>query len=69
LVNMKTGEIWAEAGDEISEKLLKSLEDVGVSELPLLDIDHVNVGPYIRNTLAVDKNSGREGALFDIYRV
>ncbi|WP_430911899.1 DNA-directed RNA polymerase subunit beta [Methylobacterium sp. sgz302541] len=69
LVNMKTGEIWAEAGDEISEKLLKSLDDVGVVELPVLDIDHVNVGPYIRNTLAVDKNSGREGALFDIYRV
>ena len=69
IVNAQTGEIWAEAGDEISEKLLKSLEDVGVSELPLLDIDHVNVGPYIRNTLAVDKNSGREGALFDIYRV
>ncbi|GAB6843252.1 DNA-directed RNA polymerase subunit beta [Methylorubrum rhodinum] len=69
LVNMKTGEIWAEAGDEISEKMLKALEDVGVSELPVLDIDHVNVGPYIRNTLAVDKNSAREGALFDIYRV
>ncbi len=69
LVNMKTGEIWAEAGDEISEKLLKALDDVGVTELPVLDIDHVNVGPYIRNTLAVDKNSGREGALFDIYRV
>ncbi|KQO94169.1 DNA-directed RNA polymerase subunit beta [Methylorubrum extorquens] len=69
LVNMKTGEIWAEAGDEISEKLLKSLDDVGVTELPVLDIDHVNVGPYIRNTLAVDKNSAREGALFDIYRV
>ncbi|GJE78416.1 MULTISPECIES: DNA-directed RNA polymerase subunit beta [Methylorubrum] len=69
LVNMQTGEIWAEAGDEISEKLLKSLDEVGISELPVLDIDHVNVGPYIRNTLAVDKNSGREGALFDIYRV
>ncbi|KQT61425.1 DNA-directed RNA polymerase subunit beta [Methylobacterium sp. Leaf456] len=69
LVNMKTGEIWAEAGDEISEKMLKALEDVGVSELPVLDIDHVNVGPYIRNTLAVDKNAAREGALFDIYRV
>ncbi|MDT0185063.1 DNA-directed RNA polymerase subunit beta [Microbacterium sp. ARD31] len=69
LVNGKTGEIWAEAGDEISEKLLKALDDVGVTEIPVLDIDHVNVGPYIRNTLAVDKNSGREGALFDIYRV
>ena len=69
LVNPKTGEIWAEAGEEITEKLLKSLEDVGVAELPVLDIDHVNVGPYIRNTLAVDKNAAREGALFDIYRV
>jgi DNA-directed RNA polymerase subunit beta len=37
--------------------------------LPVLDIDHVNIGPYVRNTLAVDKNSSREDALFDIYRV
>jgi DNA-directed RNA polymerase subunit beta len=37
--------------------------------LPLLDIDHVNVGPYIRNTLSADKNMTREDALFDIYRV
>ncbi|ACA14931.1 DNA-directed RNA polymerase, beta subunit [Methylobacterium sp. 4-46] len=69
MVNYKTGEIYAEAGDEISEKLLKGLSDVGIEEIPVLDIDHVNVGPYIRNTLAVDKNSAREGALFDIYRV
>jgi DNA-directed RNA polymerase subunit beta len=69
LVNMQTGEIFAEAGDEISEKTLKVFEEAGVVELPLLDIDHVNVGPYIRNTLAVDKNSSREEALFDIYRV
>ncbi|HEX2256198.1 MAG TPA: DNA-directed RNA polymerase subunit beta, partial [Afifellaceae bacterium] len=31
--------------------------------------DHVNVGGYIRHTLAVDKNENREDALFDIYRV
>ena len=41
----------------------------GSREIPVLDIDHVNVGPYIRNTLAVDKASSREDALFDIYRV
>ena len=35
----------------------------------MLDIDHVTVGPYIRNTLAIDKASSREDALFDIYRV
>jgi DNA-directed RNA polymerase subunit beta len=69
LVNPKTGEIYAEAGEEITEKTLKGLNEAGYKELPLLDIDHVNVGAYIRNTLAVDKNMTREDALFDIYRV
>src|SRR3989441_3390717 len=69
LVNPKTGEIHAEAGEEISEKTLKTLNEAGYKELPLLDIDHVNVGAYIRNTLTVDKNMTREDALFDIYRV
>ncbi|MET0469944.1 MAG: DNA-directed RNA polymerase subunit beta [Xanthobacteraceae bacterium] len=69
LVNAKTGEIYAEAGEEITEKNLKALNEAGYKELPLLDIDHVNVGAYIRNTLTVDKNMTREDALFDIYRV
>src|SRR6201746_2659491 len=69
LVNPKTGEIYAEAGEEITEKSLKALNEHGYKELPLLDIDHVNVGAYIRNTLHADKNMTREDALFDIYRV
>jgi DNA-directed RNA polymerase subunit beta len=69
LYDPTTGEIFAEAGDEISAKTLPLLIEAGFTELPLLDIDHVNIGPYIRNTLAVDKNSNREEALFDIYRV
>src|SRR5512138_1486030 len=69
LVNPKTGEIHAEAGEEITEKLLKALNEQGYKELPMLDIDHVNVGAYIRNTLNADKNMTREDALFDIYRV
>jgi DNA-directed RNA polymerase subunit beta len=69
LVNAKTGEIYAEAGEEITEKLLEQINDLGIKELPILDIDHINVGAYIRNTLTVDKNMTREDALFDIYRV
>src|SRR5207248_7025313 len=69
LVNPKTGEIYAEAGEEVTEKNLKVLNEAGYKELLLLDIDHVNVGAYIRNTLGVDKNMTREDALFDIYRV
>ncbi len=69
MYNPETGEIYAEAGDEISLKLLGQLVDLGFEEIPVLDIDHVTIGPYIRNTLAVDKNASREDALFDIYRV
>jgi DNA-directed RNA polymerase subunit beta len=69
LVNVKTGEIYAEAGEEITDKSLKALVEEGYKDLPLLDIDHVNIGAYIRNTLNADKNMTREDALFDIYRV
>jgi DNA-directed RNA polymerase subunit beta len=69
LVNYETGEIYAEAGDELDAALLASLEEQGFSTLEVLDIDHVTVGAYMRNTLRVDKNTVREDALFDIYRV
>ena len=69
IVNYQTGEIYLEAGDEIDEKTLQVLLDQNVDEINVLDIDHVNIGAYIRNTLAADKNQSRQDALFDIYRV
>ncbi|MBX6368879.1 MAG: DNA-directed RNA polymerase subunit beta [Rhodospirillales bacterium] len=69
IINEKTGEVYVEAGDEITSTVLKTLADAGVKELPVLAIDHVTVGPYMRNTLAIDKNLTREDALIDIYRV
>src|SRR5450432_2108104 len=69
LVNPNTGEIYAEAGDELNPELLAALEEQGFDTLEVLDIDDVTVGAYIRNTLRVDKNTAREDALFDIYRV
>ena len=69
LVDEKTGEIFAEAGDEIDEKLLKALKEGGYKSLNLLDIDHVNTGAYIRNTLKADKVESYEQALVEIYRV
>ena len=80
IINEKTGEIWIEAGDELTWDLdsktgdvvggtLKVLLDNGITEIPTLDIDHVTVGPFIRNTMAADKNFTRNTALMDIYRV
>ena len=69
LVNMKTGEIHAEAGEEITEELIAKLRSLSYKKIPLLDIDHVTKGAFLRNTLAADKNSNQEEALNDIYRV
>ncbi|MBX3488263.1 DNA-directed RNA polymerase subunit beta [Parvibaculum sp.] len=69
IVNMETGEIFAEAGDEITPEMLEMLVEAGHTEIVTLDIDHVNTGAFIRNTLAVDKCTNREQALIDIYRV
>lgn len=68
-VNPETGEIFAEAGDELSQVALVDMKNAGIDEVTVLAIDGQNVGPWIRNTLAVDKNDSREGALTDIYRV
>ncbi|CAL1691402.1 DNA-directed RNA polymerase subunit beta [Brevundimonas subvibrioides] len=68
-VNYETGEIYAEAGDELDAPTIELLEERGFTTIDVLDIDHVTVGAYMRNTLRVDKSTGREDALFDIYRV
>ena len=68
LVNEETGEIFADAGEELAEARLAAIEAAGITALPTLAVDQSN-GPWIRNTLAVDKNTGREDALTDIYRV
>jgi len=68
-VNPETGEIYAEAGDELDAESIAALEEKGFTTIDVLDIDHITVGAYMRNTLRVDKNAIREDALFDIYRV
>ena len=69
LVSTDTGEIFAEAGDEITEELLPELLDLGYTDIKVLDIDPVNKGPFIRNTLVADKSTDQLSALEEIYRV
>ena len=79
IINEETGAIYVEAGDELTLEYDKDgtmiggtvvdLLEAGVKDIPVLDIDNVNVGAYIRNTMAADKNMNRETALMDIYRV
>ena len=69
IIDEATGLVYVEAGDEIDEDLLTQLLDGGIQELPTIDVDHVTVGAYIRNTLSSDKVTDRDRALVEIYRV
>ncbi len=69
LINETTGEIYIEAGDEVTAENLEKLDKAGIDAIDLLDIDHVTTGPWMRNTLRVDKAEDRDQALADIYRV
>ena len=69
VINESTGRIYIEAGEEVSPENLDALDKAGIDHIDLLDIDHVNTGPWIRNTLKADKAEDRDHALADIYRV
>jgi DNA-directed RNA polymerase subunit beta len=44
-MDMNTGLVMFEAGHELSVEDIKKLVDLGVTEMPLLGIDHLNIGP------------------------
>ena len=69
VVNMETGEIYAEATDELTEELIAELREADVQTIELLDIESSGRGPWLRNTLFADKNETRFEALSDVYRV
>ncbi|MBU6206522.1 MAG: DNA-directed RNA polymerase subunit beta, partial [Alphaproteobacteria bacterium] len=69
LINATSGEIYIEAGEEVSADNLEKLDKAGVDRLELLDIDHVSTGAWMRNTLKVDKCENRDMGLDLIYRV
>ncbi|MGY8973923.1 MAG: DNA-directed RNA polymerase subunit beta [Sphingomonadales bacterium] len=69
MIDEKTGRIYIEAGEEVSAENLEVLDAAGVDSMLLLDVDHVTTGPWIRNTLQVDKAENRDEGLEAIYKV
>ena len=69
MINESTGAIYVEAGEELGEDDIDALAAAGFDEIEVLDIDEASVGPYIRNTLKVDKVECHDGALAEIYKV
>ncbi|MDP1828714.1 MAG: DNA-directed RNA polymerase subunit beta [Archangium sp.] len=68
VVDEGTGEVLIECNEELSQAAVDELLKRGVKEIKVLFIDNLNVGPYLRDTLLMDKIESPEEAVMEIYR-
>jgi DNA-directed RNA polymerase subunit beta len=65
----KNGEIIIKSGFDITEEILEKIILEEITALKLANIDPINKGPYLLETLKIDKNNNKIEALNDIYKV
>jgi DNA-directed RNA polymerase subunit beta len=68
VVDEATGEVILECNEEVSQEKVDELLKRGMKEFKVLFIDNLNVGPYLRETLMLDKIDSPEQAIMEIYR-
>lgn len=68
IVNESTGEVLAEAGDELSAGLVDDLREAGINQIFVLHTRGTETSSSIRDTLALDKTPTQEKAQEEIYR-
>jgi len=64
-----SAEILIRSGFSLTEEILEKILTEEITSLSLVNIDPINKGPYMLDTLQVDKNNDKSEALNDIYRV
>ena len=68
-VKNNNGEVIAGAGFDITEEQIEKIIAEDKNELTIVNIDPINKGPYILESLKIDKNTNKNDALNDIYKV
>ena len=68
-VKEKNGEFLIRSGFDITEEILEKLISNEVFSIKLANTDPINKGPYLLETLKVEKNNNKIEALNDIYKV
>jgi len=69
VVDAQTGEVLANANDEIIESLLAKLMEAGVEDLKTLYVNDLDRGAYISSTLRTDETADQWAARVAIYRM
>jgi DNA-directed RNA polymerase subunit beta len=68
IIDETTGEIIADANSEMSNEILEASLEAGISEFKMIFFDGLAVGPYLRNTLLMDKVATEDESLIEIYK-
>src|SRR6476620_5116875 len=69
VVNADTGEIIANANDEITETLLAKLRESKIGKVQTLFTNDLDQGPYVSQTLRADETADMNAARVAIYRM
>ncbi len=69
IVDKETGEILAQANEELTDTLLSKLQEAGVESLQTLYVNDLDSGPYISQTLRIDETADQWAAKVAIYRM
>ena len=69
IVDPDTGEVLANANDELTEGVLEKLRDADVKEIQTLYTNDLDQGPYISSTLRTDDTADQTAARIAIYRM
>ncbi len=69
IVDKETGEIIANANDEITGELLEKLRSAEIKELKTLYVNDLDRGPYMSSTLRIDPTTTELEAMVEIYRM
>ena len=69
IIDKETGELIANANDEITEELLTTLREAGVKDIKTLYVNDLDRGPYISSTLRIDSTTTELEAMVEIYRM
>jgi DNA-directed RNA polymerase subunit beta len=69
VIDKSTGELVANANDEITEEVLISLREAGVTSIETIYANDLDQGPYISHTLRIDETADQLAAQIAIYRM
>jgi DNA-directed RNA polymerase subunit beta len=69
LVDKETGEMVANANEEITPELLDMMREKGVKAFKTIYTNEVDKGPFISNSLALDPTTNVLEAMVEIYRM